>query len=63
MTMPRKYTRQFNVRATDETIDKLNALCKRSGMSQGGVIKRLIIEAFQNETPVQFLRATGAGDD
>lgn len=57
-----KTTKQFNIRATQEVIDQLNELARRSGMSQGGVVKRLIAEASRNERPVQFLR-NGAGDD
>ena len=59
--MTTKLTRQFNVRATQEVIDQLNELARRAGMSQGGVVKRLIAEASRNERPVQFLK--GAGDD
>ena len=56
-----RLTKQFNVRATQETINDLNELARRSGLSQGGVIKRLIAEASQTERPVQFLK--GGGDD
>ena len=57
--MTTKLTRQFNVRATAEVIDKLTELARRSGMSQSAVVKRLIDEASHTEKPVQFLRGTG----
>ena len=56
-------TRQYNIRFEESELRKLAELAKRSGLGRAQVLKRLIAEASESAKPVQFLRATGAGDD
>ena len=56
-------TRPYMIRLTEGEFVKLAELSQRTGLKRALVVKRLIAEASESAQPVQFLRATGAGDD
>ena len=56
-------TRPYMIRLTEGEFVKLAELSRRTGLKRALVVKRLIAEASENAKPVQFLRATGGGDD
>ena len=45
-----KMTRRFDARFDDKTVAKLQAICKRTGLTKSEVIRLLVFQA----TPEQF---------